>query len=66
MWYHWLTGIMGLGIVLVGLLGLSGLLLTWTLIVVGFLVAALGFFAAGATEERIEEVRNPHLHSVFQ
>lgn len=66
MWHQWLTGILGLGIVLIGLLGLSGLTLTMTLIVTGFLVAALGFYAAGTTEERIEEMRNPHLNSVFQ
>lgn len=66
MWYQWLTGILGLGVALVGLMGLSGLALTWTLIVTGFLVAAIGFYAAGATEERIEEIRNPYMNSVFQ
>jgi len=66
MWHQWLTGIMGLGIVLIGLMGMSGLALTWTLIVAGFLVAALGFWAAGATEDRIERLRNPYMDSVFQ
>ena len=66
MWQQWLTGILGLAIVLIGLMGLSGLALTWSLIVVGFLVAAIGFYAAGETEERIEEMRNPYGNSVFQ
>ncbi len=66
MWQQWLTGILGLAIVLIGIMGLSGLALTWSLIVVGFLVAAIGFYAAGVTEERIEEMRNPYGNSVFQ
>ena len=66
MWHQWLTGILGLGIVVIALLGLSGLALTWTLIVTGFIIAALGFAAAGATEERIEEMRHPYVNSVFQ
>jgi hypothetical protein len=66
MWYQWLTGIVGLGIVLIGLFGLSGLTLTWALIVMGFLVAALGFSAASATEDRIQQMRNPYVNSVFQ
>lgn len=66
MWYHWVIGIVGLAIVLIGLFGLSGAALTWTLIVTGFLVAALGFSAAGATEDRIDRMRNPYADSVFQ
>jgi uncharacterized membrane protein YdcZ (DUF606 family) len=66
MWYHWVIGIVGLAIVLVGLLGISGIALTSTLIVAGFIVAALGFAAAGATEDRIERMRNPYADSVFQ
>jgi hypothetical protein len=66
MWKLWLTGIIGLGIVLVGLMGLSGLTLTWTLIVTGFLVAALSFWAAGAIDEEEERLRNPYMDSVFQ
>jgi len=66
MWQLWLTGILGLAIVFIGLLGLSGLTLTWTLIVMGFLVAALGFWAAGVIDERNERMRNPYMDSVFQ
>ncbi len=66
MWYQWLTGIAGLGMVVIALVTLPGLVLTWTLIVLGFLVAAIGFSAAGATEDRIQEMRNPYGDSVFQ
>ena len=52
--------------VVVALVTLPGLVLTWTLIVMGFLVAAIGFSAAGAAEDRIYEMRNPYGDSVFQ
>lgn len=66
MWYQWLMGIAGLGMVVLALVTLPGLTLTWTLIIVGFLVAAIGFSAAGATEDRIQQMRNPYVDSVFQ
>ena len=66
MWYQWLTGITGLGMVVVALFTLPGLVLTWTLIVTGFLVSEIGFSAAGATEDRIQRMHNPYVDSVFQ
>lgn len=66
MWYHWLTGIVGLAIVVISLFGLSGLALTWTLIVAGFIIAALGFSAAASAEQRMDQMRNPYADSVFQ
>jgi len=47
MWQQWLNGILGLWLVVLPFLNLgTGNALTWTLIVSGALVAALGFWGA--------------------
>ena len=63
---QWITGLLGLWIVFLAFLGLSGTGLMWALIVTGFAIAALGFLSAGRTEDNIERKRNPHMDSVFQ
>jgi hypothetical protein len=48
MWQQWTNGILGLWVVIVPFLGLTGQQNAWTLVVTGLVVAILGFW--GATE----------------
>ncbi len=47
MWQNWLNTILGLWIVAVPFLGLTGSAFTWTLVVTGIAVAILGIWGAG-------------------
>ena len=46
MWKAWINGIAGLAVIAVAFLGLAGATLTWTLVVLGVIVAVLGFWSA--------------------
>jgi hypothetical protein len=48
MWKSWLNGILGLVIIVAAFMGLTGATLTWTLVVLGVLVAILSFWSAVA------------------
>ena len=46
MWQHWVNVVIGLAVIVVAFLGLTGATLMWTLIVAGALVAILGLWGA--------------------
>ncbi len=46
MWQQWINGILGLWVILLAFLGLTGSALTWTLAITGIVVAILGFWGA--------------------
>jgi hypothetical protein len=48
MWQDWLNGILGIWVIVIAFLGLTGSSLEWTLVVTGVVVAVLGFWAAGS------------------
>jgi VIT1/CCC1 family predicted Fe2+/Mn2+ transporter len=50
MWQHWTNGILGLVVLVVPFLGIAGSALTWTLVIVGLLIAIFGFW--GASEKK--------------
>jgi hypothetical protein len=45
-WQHWVNMVLGLAIVVVAFMGLTGVALMWTLVVGGALVAILGLWGA--------------------
>ena len=47
-WQHWVNVVLGLAIIVVAFMGLTGAALMWTLIVGGALVAILGLWGAMA------------------
>ncbi len=49
MWQNWLSGILGLWVILMPFLGLSENLARTVLIVTGVLIAVLGFWAASGS-----------------
>ena len=49
MWQNWVNAVLGLWVALTPFLGFAGALATWNLVVVGLVVAVLGFW--GATQK---------------
>lgn len=47
MWQQWVNGILGLWVLIVPFLGLTGQAYVWTLAVTGIVIAVLGFWGAG-------------------
>ncbi|MDE1925476.1 MAG: SPW repeat protein [Patescibacteria group bacterium] len=45
MWQDWVNGILGLWIIVVPFIGLTGASLVWTLAVTGIVIAVLGFWS---------------------
>jgi VIT1/CCC1 family predicted Fe2+/Mn2+ transporter len=52
MWQYWVTALLGLLVLAVPFLNLSGSTLMWTLALAGIVTAALGFWGAAETSER--------------
>lgn len=48
MWMDWINGILGLAVIVVAFLGLTGVTLGWTLGILGAVIAILGFWGATA------------------
>ncbi|MES2995058.1 MAG: hypothetical protein V4681_03440 [Patescibacteria group bacterium] len=66
MWQQWLTGLLGLWLVLLAFLGFSGDSLTWSLMITGFLVTALGFWGLETSGHTADSGRGSYSDSVFQ
>jgi hypothetical protein len=54
MWQQWINGILGLFVLVLAFIGLSGTTLTWTLAITGAVVAILGFWGASAHDSSME------------
>mgnify|MGYP001615986553 FL=1 len=65
MWQQWLTGLLGLWLILLAFLGFNGNMLTWTLLLTGAVVSALGFWGLESLEHNAESRRGMHSDSVF-
>ena len=48
MWQDWVNGILGLVVLLVSFMGLTGSSMVWTFAVLGVIIAIVGFWGAGA------------------
>jgi hypothetical protein len=48
MWQDWLNGILGIWVLVIPFIGVSGSSLTTTLVVTGVVIAILGFWAAAS------------------
>ena len=46
MWQDWTNGVLGLCVIVAAFLGLTGTTLTWTLVVLGVVIAVVGFWGA--------------------
>lgn len=57
MWQQWINGILGLWVLVLAFLGLTGNALMWTLAVTGVVVAILGFWGASAHNSMAEHGR---------
>ena len=51
MWQDWTNALLGLCVIVVAFLGLSGASLAWTLGVLGAAIALLGIMGASATQK---------------
>ncbi len=47
MWQDWINGVLGVAVIVVAFLGLTGNALVWTLGVLGAVIAIVGFWGAG-------------------
>jgi hypothetical protein len=65
MYLNWINGILGLVIFGVAFMDLSGTMLTWTLAIVGLLVAAISFWEVlnGQTSSDYEQEVHRHGHA---
>jgi hypothetical protein len=61
MWQQWINAILGLWIIAVPFLGLTGAAFTWTLVVTGVVVAVLAVWGAGGYSSQ-ESTRLQHQH----
>ena len=55
MWQQWINALLGLAIIVVPFLGLTGDAFTWTLAILGIAIAALGVWGAVAHEGMYEQ-----------
>lgn len=55
MWQQWINGILGLWVIALAFIGLTGTTLTWTLAITGIVVAALGFWGAISHNAMMQE-----------
>lgn len=61
MWQHWINAILGLWIMLSSLMGMSVGAMTTNLMVVGAVVAVLGFWGAYGSSQQ-QDIRQ-HMHA---
>jgi hypothetical protein len=69
MWRQWIMAILGAGVVLVGVLGISGAALLWTLTAFGSTLVALSVWSATALradKERDQEKKYATWELVYQ
>lgn len=60
MWQNWINAILGLWIILSSFLGMSVSAMTTNLVIVGIVIAALGFWGAYDTREGQDSQRHMH------
>lgn len=64
MWQHWINAILGLWVIALAFVGLTGATFMWTLVVTGLVVAILGFWGALDNSERSTTViREKHVNT---
>lgn len=62
MWQQWVNLLLGLWVIVVPFIAMSGSTYTWTLVVTGIIIAALGLWGALETssESRTGSMRTQH------
>ncbi|HEV3245011.1 MAG TPA: hypothetical protein VG102_01500 [Candidatus Paceibacterota bacterium] len=63
MWQQWLSAILGLWVIAVPFIGITGTALVWTLAITGIVVAILSVWGAQqeqSMEERLHEMQLQH------
>lgn len=55
MWQDWVNAILGLVVIAVAFMGLTGATLGWTLGVLGVIIALIGFWGAATTTSGLTE-----------
>jgi len=51
MWQQWVNALLGLWVIVIPFLGLTGAALMWTLVVTGIVVAGLSLWAVGTSQQ---------------
>lgn len=51
MWQHWVNAVLGLWVIVLAFLGLTGTTMMWTLVITGVVVAVLAFWGAMGSNE---------------
>lgn len=62
MWKQWVIALFGLGVIVVPYLGLTALAMTWTLVIMGLVIAALSIWT-GSEVSSEEYGRMVHSHA---
>jgi len=62
MWQNWINAILGLWIMLSSFIGMSVGAMTTNLLIVGAVIAVLGFWGAYSSS-RAEDMGNKHMHA---
>lgn len=60
MWQNWLNALLGLWVIVVPFLGISGSTLMWTLVITGVAVAVFALWGVQETSAEREEGRMSH------
>jgi len=61
MWQQWLNAILGLWVIAVPFIGITGAALVWTLAITGIVIAVLGVWGAQQEQSLEEELRELQL-----
>ena len=56
MWYEWLTGFLGIWVVVLGFMGIVSSPYSWALVVTGLAISVLGFWGAWRDPEEPTEM----------
>ena len=51
MWQNWTNAILGIAIIIIAFLGLSGATLLWSLLILGAIIMIVGFWGGASTTE---------------
>jgi hypothetical protein len=57
MWQQWVNAILGIWVVALAFVGITGMALMWTLVVTGVVVAILGFWGAAMSSSETSTTR---------
>lgn len=63
MWQNWIVAILGLWVMLSSFMGMSASSMSVNLLVIGAVIAVLGFWSAYIASRQYDEMRNRQIHA---